>query len=554
MKFDIAKIFENLVSFYTKLPLAQKLALPILIAASMGLIVFVTRWAERPEYQVLYSNLSEADAGGVVERLKDLKIGYQLQDDGKTVAITPPSMVHEIRLELAAGGLPKGGNAGFELFNESKLGVTNFLEQLNLSRALQGELERTIMSIESVKAVRVHITRPERSSFVKRDTAPTASVLLRLKAGMNLTPQQVKGIAHLVAGSIERLTPENVTIMDSSGNLLNQKRDAAELNGADLTRLEYQTSIETSMAKRVESMLAEVLGAGHAVARVTADLDFSKFEKEEEAYDPSGQVMRSERAIEENAGRTAEGGVSGVVSNLTNDPNIVTPPEAGKGSAVRKESVKNFEVSRAVSRTSSAAGKLARLSVAVLVDGEYVKVPGAEKNDDGTPKLEDRYKPLSAEMLRKIENLVKQAVGFDTGRGDMVTVENIRFTAPDTSLEEALLREEGDEKMGRYMHYGVWILLTALFFFVMVKPLIQFLVTPSESEVDLSRLLPAGVEELEAELDAERSKLSALPEMAPPAVDIEELEALLAENSRLVRENPQQAALLIRYWLNDGRI
>ncbi len=554
MNFEFGKVFESLVGSYVRLPLAQKIALPLLIAGSMGVIMFVSRWASRPEYQTLFSNLDDSDAAAIVEFLKDHKIGYQLSEDGHTIAITPATMVHEVRLELTSAGLPKGGSKGFELFDKTTLGATAKMEEMMGIRAIQGELERTIMSIEAVRNARVHIVKPERSAFVKRDVLPTAAVLLRIKSGMELTPAQVKGIVHLVAGSVERLTPENVTVMDSRGNLLTDKKSGeTAASGADMDRLEYQRSIEASYSKRIESMLGEILGPGRAVARVTADLDFNKFEKEEESYDPAGTVTRSERSLEEGAGKSAEGGVPGVASNLTNDPNLLTPPDSAKGSNVRREAVKNFEVSRAVSRTAAAAGKIVRLTVAVLVDGQYVQVPGTEKGADGQPKMIEQYKPLPADMLRKIENLAKQSVGFDQSRGDVVTVENIRFMNDDV-IEKALAASEPTFVEKWVMPIILPALALLMFVLVLARPLVRFLVTPTDSEVDLSRLLPSGIEELEAELEAERSKLSAVPELQTPTVDIEELEGILAENSRIVKENPQQAALLIRYWLNDGRI
>lgn len=549
MKFDIAAIFEQIVGFYAKLPLAQKIALPLLVAASMGLIVFVSRWATQPEYEVLFSNLEEADASGIVERLKEQKVSFRLRNEGRTIDVSPPAMVHEVRLSMAGLGLPKGGNVGFELFNETKLGQTMLSEAVNYIRSLQGELERTIQSIDAISAVRVHITNPKRSAFVQRDVLPTASVLIKLKPGAELTAVQVKGIAHLVSGSIERLTPDNVTILDQNGTMLNVKKEEQELAGADMTRLDYQRQIESSYSKRIETMLAEVLGVGRAVARVTAELDFNRFEKEEENYDPAGMVTRSERSLQENSGLTAEGGIPGVISNMTNDQGALTPPDNTKNANVRHETVKNFEVSRAVSRTVAAPGKISKMSVAVLVDGQHIKM----KAPDGT-EAPEQYKPLSTDMMHKIENLVKQAVGFDATRGDIVTVENIRFQEPDESLNDGLAAGERQLKLETIISAVLAVIGALAFFLVIVRPMIRFLVTPTESEVDLSRLLPAGIEELEAELEAERGKLSTLPDISAPAIDIEELEALLGENSRMVKESPQQAALLIRYWLNDGRI
>ena len=551
MAFDPGKIFENFVSLFVRLPLAQKIALPALLAGSMGLIIFVSNWAGRPEYRVLFSGLDDPDAAGIVEYLKDHKIGYRLSNDGGTVEITPPTMVHDIRLELSSAGLPNGKSKGFELFDQQSIGATSLMERVNQLRAIQGELERTIQAIEAIKTARVHITVPEKSAFIKRDVLPTAAVLIKLKAAMELTPAQVKGITHLVAGSVERLTPDNVSVMDSKGNLLNEKKDEAATQGADVTRLDYQRQIEASLSKRVESMLVEILGPGRAIARVTADLDFSKFEKEEEIYDPAGAVARSERAVEEGSTAHTEGGVTGVVANLTNDPGLVSGPDAGKGSG-RRESVKNYELSRAVSKTSSAVGKISRLSVAVLVDGQYSKIPTGQTNAVGAATTSEQYKPLPLEMMRKIENLVKQSVGLDSARGDSLTVENIRFMTDDSI--NAALSDEPTIVEKWVVPYVIPALFILLFFVMIVRPLIRFLVTPSESEVDLSRLLPAGVQELEAELDAERGRMAVVPELREPSVNMEELEAILAENSRIVKENPQQAALLIRYWINDGRL
>lgn len=552
MKFDFGAIFDQVLGFYIRLPFAQKIALPVLAVGCMGLIMFVSNWATQPEYAVLYSNLSDADASGVVERLKDKKIGFRLTNDGKTVEITPRRIVHEVRLDLASAGLPKGDQVGYELWNEAKLGLSAFGESVNYVRAVQGELERTILKIEGVAAARVHITSPKRSVFASRDVPPTASVLLKLKAGNDLSPAQTKGVAHLVSGSIERLTPDNVTILDQFGKMLNDAPSSKDLSGADLTQLQYQREIENAYAKRIESMLAEILGVGRAVARVTASLDLSKLEKEEESYDPSGIVTRSEREIQENQGGSVEGGVPGVLSNLTNQTGVLN--NATTGGNLRKESVKNYEVSRAVSKITKSPGKIERLSVAVLVDGQYTDVETGVMNDEGVALKEKRYLPLSSEMIRKVDNLVKQSVGYDASRGDSVTVENIRFIEPEENLIEVLDKTELKQWIMGYIEWIPALFLFVVVMFFVISPMVRFLVTPTDAEVDLSRLLPAGIEELEAELEAERSKLSSIPDKRQPSIDIEELEVLLSDNSRMVKDNPQQAALLIRYWLNEGRM
>jgi len=307
--------------------------------------------------------------------------------------------------------------------------------------------------------------------------------------------------------------------------------------------------VEKGYVQRVEQMLAKVLGPGKVVARVSADLDFSSSEREEESYDPGGQVLRSERSIEEGAGASQRGGIPGVVSNLSNDPKLLAPPDATGEQSNRKESVKNFEVSRAIVKSARAKGNLVRLSAAVLVDGMYDSVPVGDPKENKTKRV---YKTLPPEMLSQVEGIVKSAIGFDSVRGDIVTVENVPFYEPDTTLKEELEKTDTLNLISTIGRVALPILALLLFVFFLVWPMTKFLITPTDAEVDLTRLLPTGIRELEQELDTERAK-AVIPEFEA-AVDLEQLGEIMAENSRMVKENPQQAALLIRYWLNDGRI
>lgn len=547
--FDPKAIFGNLVENYLKLPLAQKIVLPFLMIGSVTAIIYISKLATAPDYTVLYSDLSVADAAAVVQRLKDLKIAYRVE--GNTVSISPPGSVHELRMTLASEGIPKSGTVGFELFDGTSFGSTTFAEAVKKQRAIQGELERTIMSLDAVQSARVHISQPEKSVFSKQNQETTASVLLKMRPGGELDKKQIKGIANFVAGSIEGLKQENVTIIDIFGNLLTtDDKDKDEL-GPDATRLQYVREVESGYVQRIEQMLQKVLGPGKVIARVTADMDFSMNEREEESYDPGSQVVRSERSIEEGAGLGQRGGVPGVVSNLSNDPKLIAPQGTGEEQSNRKENVKNFEVSRAVIKTSQPRGKLVRLSAAVLVDGTYETVAIA-----GTPapdaKPQRIFKPLSPEVLAQVEGVVKSAIGYDGVRGDAITVENIPFFQGEEGLEAKIGEIEFYSKIAWWSHWLAPIILMFLVFLVIIRPLVRFLVTPTDAEVDLGRLLPTGLQELEAELEAERTK-AAIPEFEP-SVDLEQLGEILAENSRMVKENPQQAALLIRYWLNDGRL
>ncbi|MCB0329245.1 MAG: flagellar M-ring protein FliF [Bdellovibrionales bacterium] len=544
---DPSAILGQLTESYMKLPLVQKILFPVLIVASVSGIIFVSKWANQPEYVTLFSDLEPADSASVIERLKDLKVAYQVEGGGSIITISPPTMVHELRMTLAGEGVVQGGKVGLEIFEATNLGTTSFQEKVKFVRAIQGELERTIESLDAVHAARVHIAQPEKSVFANKDSQATASVMLRLSGRSNLEPQQIKGIAHLVAGSVEGLSVENVTILDANGSLLTTPEDeAGDQLQVEATRLSYQREIEKGYVRRIEQVLSKVLGHGKAIARVTAEMDFTQSEREEETFDPGGQVLRSERVIEEGINTARAGGIPGVISNIAS-PGASTLDGPNPEGSARSEAVKNYEVSRAVSRTRSPQGRLNRISVAVVVDGTYETVVA----EDGTESK--AFKALPVETLEQIESVVKSAVGYDAARGDSLTVENIAFSAPSENFVEQMDAKATQDMIFNAIFRAGPVLFLVLFFFVIVRPLVRFIITPTEAELDLERLLPTGLKELEQELDAERNKRGGLPQFEQ-TIDLEQLEELMAENSRIVQENPQQAALLIRYWLNDGRI
>jgi flagellar M-ring protein FliF len=574
--FDPKVIFSQLLDRYVKLPLAQKIAAPVLIIFCVWAVVYASQVATAPEYSVLYSDLNSTDAGAVVQRLKEMKIAYRLE--GNSISISPPSQVHELRLSLASEGLPKTGSVGYELFDGTSFATTTLGEMVKKQRALQGELERTIMSLDAVVAARVHISQPEKTIFAKQAQDPGASVLLKLKPGSELDKKQIKGITNFVASGVEGLKAENVTIIDEFGNLLSARPEDGDDFGADATRLQYVREVERGYIQRIESMLAKVLGPGKVVARVTADLDFSSSEKEEESYDPGGRVIRSERSVEEGSGTEQRGGIPGVVSNLSNDPRAMEQQEGLKEQNSRKENVKNFEISRAVTRSAQARGTLIRLSAAVLVDGKAIEAPELDAEGKPTGKVSKSYEALPPEMLSQVEGIVKSAVGFDSTRGDVVTVENVPFFTPDESLQAELAKAHQTDQYLKFGGMMVPVVALALFVLFVLRPLVKFLTTTTQQEYDLSKLLPnellqadapstsatggqrriAESSETEDELANDSAATGAAKKTGitglEPSIDLEQFEEVVAENVRLVKENPQQAALLIRYLLNDGRI
>ncbi len=297
----LRQFFGQIQANFQALPLAKKLAVGgIAVGTILGIILLIV-WSNRIEFQPLYYNLSQEDAGMVVEELKEQKIPYRLTASGKTVMV-PAGRVYDLRLDLASRGVPSGGGVGFEIFDRTDLGTTEFVQKLNYQRALQGELSRTINQFAEVEQSRVHITLPEKTLFLEDEQKPTASVVLKLRRKGALKEKQVQGIVHLVSGSVEGLPTENITIVDVDGNVLSAATsDEANLAGLTGSQQEFQNELEAGLEKRVQTMLERVVGKGSAIVRVTANLDFMQEEKTEEIYDPDSAVIRSEQRSDESA-------------------------------------------------------------------------------------------------------------------------------------------------------------------------------------------------------------------------------------------------------------
>ena len=283
----------------------RKISLVVLTVATLLGFAAMMFWAGRPDYQVLYSDLTMEDSAAIFQRLKESKIPYQLSADGKTILI-PRENVYEMRLELAAQGLPEQGSAGFELFDDTKLGMTEFLQNVNYQRALQGELARTIGRFDEVESARVHLVMASRSLFVEEQEPATASVILKMRSGKWLGKEQIQGIVHLVSSSISGLRPENVTIVDGNGKMLAGFPDKSGMAGVTSDQLAFQEKVEKNLETRVKTMLEKALGPERAIVRVSADIDFQQHEQTEERYFPDNRVIRSEKRLNENASGTAQ--------------------------------------------------------------------------------------------------------------------------------------------------------------------------------------------------------------------------------------------------------
>lgn len=441
-------LIQSLTKFWNgfeALSSGKKISVVLVVAvalASVGLLFYLTT---QVEYRVLFSNLSNEDASAIVSKLGEKKIPYQLSSSGGAISV-PADKVTELRMELAAAGLPQGGGVGFEIFDNKTLGATEFEQQLNYRRALQGELSRTINGLDEIQSSRVHIALPKDSLFSDQQKKSTASVTLRLKSGKSLRPAQIDGIVHLVASSIEGMNPEDVMVVDARGTILSSRQNENKLSKLTSQQSDYQRNLEKDLASRIQTMLENVVGQGKAAVRVSAELDFRITEKMEETYDPEAQVVRSTQRNSEKE-------------------NAVSP--AGEVSENPKkeklDEIINYEINKVVSKTVMPVGETKKLSIAVLVDGKYKK---NEKN-------EEVYEALAKQEIESLEDLVRKSAGFNAQRGDQVVVTNLPFRKVAAEEAEAPSLKENIEAFSPVLKYaGIFALMAFIMLFVL-RPLLQ---------------------------------------------------------------------------------
>ncbi|MDH4099259.1 MAG: flagellar basal-body MS-ring/collar protein FliF [Nitrospirota bacterium] len=530
---------DQLRTVLGNLTTGQKITMAVVFALSMLAFGGLLYWANKPDYQVLYANLSPDDAGTVIAKLKEQRVPYELSGGGTVVSV-PAAQVYETRLQLASQGLPQGAGVGFEIFDKTQLGMTDFVQKMHFQRALQGELTRTILQLSEVVQARVHIALPEKSLFIDQEKKPTASVVLKLKGGALLSRDQVNGIVHLVASSVEGLAPSGVTVVDMHGKILSANSDDSAIGRMTTSQLEYQRKIEKDLEKQVQTMFEGIMGPGKAITRVTASLDFSQIEQTEEKYDPDTIAIRSEQRSEEKSSNTSTPkGVPGVRSNLGTATAEVGGTNSQSG---RSGETINYEVSKTVRHSVLPVGKIEKLSVAVVLDGTY------KVSKDAQGKETREYAPLSKTQLDQYQKLVANAVGLDPQRGDLLQVTNVPFeTAVDGEAMTAKSPLDTRALIMAGAKYGTIALISILLILFVVKPIVGALTTPRKTGKGTS--LPAGktAEQLEAEI---RAKMTAEETPTPEAIAREAVKRQLTESAQ---KSPEDFSGLLKIWVEEGK-
>ncbi|MFZ5980710.1 MAG: flagellar basal-body MS-ring/collar protein FliF [Candidatus Zixiibacteriota bacterium] len=404
------------MDFVSRMTPSQVMMLLGMTAGTIVGIFIVVGWLNEITYSRLYSELDESEAGEVITYLNDNKIPYRLGSNGTSIEV-PSDDVYRVRISLAAQGLPRAANMGYSIFDQNNLGMTDFLQNLNFRRALEGELTRTIMQLNEVQAARVHIVMPKQRLFKEDQKDATASVLLKLNGNSSLSKQQINGITHLVAASVEGLDPANISIIDYNGNLLSSGTKPDAVAGLSSTQLEVRKEVEDYLQDKAQTMLDGVLGSDKAIVRVTADLNFQQIERTSESYDPNAPSVRSEERTKTSASSTQKNEETNESGEENNSESTIT----------------NYELNKTIEHIINEVGSIDRLSVAVMVDGVYNEVT----NDAGETEM--IYQPRSQEELDRLAAIVKNAVGFNQQRNDQIEMVNISFDRKNLEYDQETL-------------------------------------------------------------------------------------------------------------------
>jgi len=524
-----------------------KLLLVAGIAAVVAVMVVFWLWSQQPDYRVLFSNYSDKDGGAIVAALEKLNVPYKFSDSG-TAIMVPAAQVHQVRLKLAADGLPKGGNIGFELLENQKFGVSQFVEQVNFQRGLEGELERSIQSIAAVDVARIHLAIPKPSVFVRDQQKPTASVLLNLRPGRTLDAQQVSAVVHLVASSVPNLPTTNVTVVDQNGNLLSDTTKKMGAKNLDPEQLKYVEEIQQSIVKRVESIISPIVGAKNVRAEASAEIDFSVQEQAAETYKPNQQPdAAAVRSMQSNETKSANGETAGIPGALSNQPPpAATAPittEATNADAngqpvnnttptnTEKNLTTNYEVDKTVSYRQQPMGGVKRLNVAVVVNN----MPVVDKK---TGKVS--YRALTAAEKTQINDLAMQAMGFNKERGDSLAIVNTPFAGEPQEVLPAIPLWENPrviENVKDVLRFLVGVIALFVIYRKVLKPLLSKLTTPPKTAANQGEAPDAVVN-----ISADGSNAAEKPAYTQK----------IETAKQIAKDNPRMVASVVANWTNGN--
>jgi len=523
----------------------QKLGAMAAIALAIALLVGAWLWTKEPPYGVLFSNLSDQDGGQIVTALQQQNIPYKYTEGGGAIMV-PVGQVHDVRLRLASQGLPKGGLVGFEVMENQKLGISQFAEQINYQRGLEGELARSIQTLGAVRAARVHLAIPKQTAFLRDDLKPSASVLVSLQPGRALDPAQIAGIIHLVSSSVPQLNPSNVSVIDQDGKLVSQRQDGFKSDVLNPSQLGYVKEVEAQYLKRVEAILEPLFGKGNFRAQITADIDFSNFDQVEESYLPNptpDTAIRSQQTAESGAGSPPAVGVPGA---LTNQPPVpatapITNPQVGgaaggtgQNNNFTRNATINYELDKTVRHTRGTPGVVKRLSVAVAVNHKQVI------GNDGKP---GKPTPPGAEELKRVNDLVREAVGFNAKRGDSINIAAASFVQSEAEAipELPVWKDPSSIAFAKEaLKYLVFALIAWLVWAKLLKPVIT-MITAATQRAEAEKRAAAEVGGAGAG-PAEEGGL-------PPGQSFEDK---LKAAREAAHQEPKLIAELIREWMSGG--
>ncbi len=537
----IQQFINSFKAVWAKMSQLQRMAAAGGAVALLAGIIGLSIWMGRPEYRVLYSNLGPEDASVVVKALQADKVVYRITDNGATIMV-PQEVVYDQRIKIAGEGGLVGQGIGFEIFDKVKVGQTDFVQKINYTRALQGELARTISEFPSVESARVHLVIPRRSLFVEERQSPSASVVLKLiRPNIKVDQKEINAVLNMMLMSVEGLDRGHVSITDTSGKVLYQPEEDS-LAGITTTQMEYRQTVQRNLERRIEEMLQPLFGPGRVIAKVNADMDFSQKTIRRELFDPERTAVRSEyRSEESQQGRAnLEAGSPDV--NFRGDG--ITGSVSDQ-SGTREARTTNYEINKEEQQIVSNVGELRRLTVAVLIDGTYVKTDGAWT-----------FMPRKSEELEQVRQLVHNAVGLDAGRGDALEVSSAPFTdsEPPRDPNFADMLADYAERLGKPLLNA---LLAFLFLMLIVRPVVLALIRPKVEAgemVEGLEGLPAAEEQLalyEALEEAARTEDEAPQEDDEDDLVFKDIEALKAHIFTLSDNHMEQVVTLVRGWMKN---